>query len=313
LAVGTGAHIIGGTAACRVSSAVLLLGVPTGQKQRRFEGHSAALLADATHSFGDALLAAAVWAALLWSQRPPDPEHPYGHARAKAVAGSSVALLLALSALAAGWQSVRALLGPAPGPPAGYTLAVAAASFLLNEWLYRRNRRVARLTGSAALAAASWDQRLDALTALAVLLALALVRVGGPAWRLADPVAGLGVALVILVADGRLLRSSVHELMDAQADPAVVGAVRREALAVAGVRGVEKLLVRKAGLEFLVDIHVEVDPAQTVAGGHAIAHAVTDRLVGALAAVRGVLVHIEPARAPGAPAGRGREAPETDR
>ena len=42
-------------------------------------GHSVALLVDSVHSFGDALLSGVVWGALLWSQRPPDREHPYGH------------------------------------------------------------------------------------------------------------------------------------------------------------------------------------------------------------------------------------------
>lgn len=55
--------------------------------------------------------------------------------------------------------------------------------------------------------------------------------------------------------------------MDRQADPAVVEAVRRVAAAVAGVRGVEKVLVRKSGLEYFVDIHVEVDAEATVREG----------------------------------------------
>jgi divalent metal cation (Fe/Co/Zn/Cd) transporter len=36
--------------------------------------------------------------------------------------------------------------------------------------------------------------------------------------------------------------------------------VRKLALEVAGVRGIEKLFIRKSGLEYFVDIHVEVTP-----------------------------------------------------
>jgi divalent metal cation (Fe/Co/Zn/Cd) transporter len=60
---------------------------------------------------------------------------------------------------------------------------------------------------------------------------------------------------------------------------------------------VEKLLVRKAGLEHLVDIHVEVDPEISVREGHAIGHAVKDRLLKQMVTVKDVLVHIEPAPA----------------
>jgi divalent metal cation (Fe/Co/Zn/Cd) transporter len=95
----------------------------------------------------------------------------------------------------------------------------------------------------------------------------------------------------------------VQELLDRQAGPEVLAQIRAEALSVPGVRGVEKLLVRKAGLEYLVDIHVEVDPEVSVREGHAIGHAVKDALVGKFVAVKDVLVHIEPA--PGQEASRG--------
>ena len=56
----------------------------------------------------------------------------------------------------------------------------------------------------------------------------------------------------------------------------------------------EKLLVRKSGLEYLADIHVEVDPESSVREGHAVGHAVKDRLMGRIATIKDVLVHIEP-------------------
>ena len=44
---------------------------------------------------------------------------------------------------------------------------------------------------------------------------------------------------------------------DRQADPALLASVRSEASSVPGVLDVEKLRVRKLGLEYLVDIHVQ--------------------------------------------------------
>ena len=258
-------------------------------------GHSVALLSDAIHSFGDTILSAVVWLAMSVAEKPPDREHPYGHARAEAVAAAVIACLLILSAFAAGWQSVVAFGEPAEEPSA-ITLVIAGLSFLMNEAIYQRNRRVAERTGSRSLKATAWDQRLDALTGLGILIALALTKFGGPAWRLADPAAGVAVAVLILFVGGRLFWESFHELMDAQADPALVESVRREASSVPGVIGVEKLFVRKAGMEFLVDIHLEVDPNATVATGHAIAHAVKDRLRNAMPTIKDVLVHVEPAR-----------------
>jgi cation diffusion facilitator family transporter len=259
-------------------------------------GHSVALVSDAVHSLGDALTAAAVLGALLWAQLPADREHPYGHARVEAVVGSNMAWLLILSALAIAWEALRTLSEPSPVPE-WYTLVIAAVSIVCKEGLYRYNHRIARQTGSSAVRAAAWDHRLDAFGSLMVLLGLGLATWGGPAWHAADHVAALGVALVILWTGVSLFWNSLQELMDRQAEPPMLARVRQEALDVPGVLGVEKLLVRKTGLEYLVDIHVEVDPDISVRAGHAIAHAVKDRLMGQIVTIKDVLVHIEPSPA----------------
>ncbi len=199
-------------------------------------GHSLALLSDSVHSLGDTLAAASVWGALLWAQQPADREHPYGHTRVEAVAGSNVALLLILSGLWVAWEALHGFGEQVP-PPETFTLVIAFASILLSEWLYQYSSRVARQTGSSAVLAASWDQRLDAFGSLAVLVGLALAKWGGPDWHAADHVAALLVALVILWTGGNLFWASVQELMDRQADPDLLQTLRQEAQAVAGVRG----------------------------------------------------------------------------
>jgi cation diffusion facilitator family transporter len=266
-------------------------------------GHSLALLSDSVHSLGDALSAASILAALAWAERPADREHPYGHSRIETFAASNVALLLILSGLWIVWEAVKQWGEPAPEPHT-FTLAIAAASAVLNEAVFRYAMAIARKTGSKAIAGAAWDQRLDVFGSLVVFAGLAAAVWGGPSWHVLDRVAAICVAGIIIWVGVTLFLGSLHDMLDPQADPELVAAVRGAALAVDGVRGVEKLLVRKSGLEYFVDIHVEVDAGITVRDGHEIGHAVKARLVADVAAVRDVLVHIEPApaRAPAAAA-----------
>jgi divalent metal cation (Fe/Co/Zn/Cd) transporter len=74
----------------------------------------------------------------------------------------------------------------------------------------------------------------------------------------------------------------------------LLAAVRSAASQVSGVLEIETLRVRKVGLEYLVDIHIEVEPSETVETGHAIAHRVKDRIISQVPAIRDVLVHVEP-------------------
>jgi cation diffusion facilitator family transporter len=257
-------------------------------------GHSLALLSDSVHSLGDALASAAIWASLGWAEQPADREHPYGHARIESIAASTVALLLVLSGFWIAWEAIVTWSVPKE-PPRGYTLWIALASVVLNELLFRYSCRIAEQTGSQALQASAWDQRLDVFGSLVVLIGLAASRWGGPRLEHLDHVAVFIVAGIILWAGSSLYWDSLQVLMDRQADPELLDTIRRVALEVDGVRGLDKLHVRKTGLEYLVDIHVEVSPDISVRQGHSIGHAVKDRLISQITAVKDVLVHIEPA------------------
>lgn len=256
-------------------------------------GQSFALISDAVNSLGDVVTSLAVLIALRVAQQPPDDEHPYGHTRAEAIAGSNIALLVILSALLVGWEAVQRIAVPHELPPV-WTLWIAASNVLIKEGLYRYKRSVGQRTGSSALMANAWDHRSDAFCSLAVLIGLGVVRWGGPAWIGADEVSALVVVAAIVWSGANLFRSSSSELMDSQADEQLVRDIRQAAESVPEVRAVEKLWVRKSGLEYFADIHIEVDGQITVEEGHRIGHAVKDCLVARFTSLRDVLVHLEP-------------------
>jgi divalent metal cation (Fe/Co/Zn/Cd) transporter len=70
--------------------------------------------------------------------------------------------------------------------------------------------------------------------------------------------------------------------------------IRETAVSVPGAMGVEKCFARKTGLTYHVDLHLEVDPAMTVAASHDIATEVKNRIKDRLDWVADVLVHVEP-------------------
>lgn len=254
---------------------------------------SFALISDAVNSLGDVLASAVVLFALRFAQRPPDTEHPYGHSRAEAIAASNVALLVILSALWVGWEALQRLT-VRHGIPPGWTLAIAGANVLIKEAMYRYHIGIGRRLGSAALIASAWDHRSDALCSLAVLVGLGVVLWGGPRWICADEVAALVVVAAIIWSASHVFRDSASELMDVQAGEDLVRRIGIAAREEPEVCGVEKLWVRKSGLEYFADIHIEVDPLLTVAEGHRIGHRVKDRLLAEFPALRDVLVHLEP-------------------
>jgi len=254
---------------------------------------SFALISDAINSLGDSVASVLTIVALKFAQRPPDEEHPYGHTRAEAIAGLCISILIIASALYVGWEAVSRINEVHPMPPL-WTLWIAASNIAIKESLFRYNRRVGRRTGSTAIIANAWDHRSDALCSLAVFIGLSVINLGGIRWIWADEIAAMVVASAILWSGSRVLLASISEMLDPQAEPAFVQEVRLAAAKVPGVRAVEKLWIRKSGIEYLVDIHVQVDADITVAAGHAIGHQVRHQLVARFARIRDVLVHLEP-------------------
>lgn len=260
-----------------------------------FFGHSLALLSDAVHSLIDAAISGGLVATLAMAERPADREHPYGHGRLEAVAGAAMALvLLALAAMIAR-ETILTFFVKAPTPH-GFAIAIAVVGAMFQEAFFQHSKRVAKETGSSVLMASAWDMRLDALGGLAVVAGLVVARWGGPRWFWADHAAALVIAATVFWIGGGLLLDKIHDLMDHQASPELLDSVREAALSVDGVEAVETLRIRKAGLEYLVDIHIEVDAELSVAVGHDIAHATKDRVKSHVLAIRDVLVHVEPDR-----------------
>lgn len=256
-------------------------------------GHSFALLSDAANSIGDVLTSLVVLFSLHIAQKPADAEHPYGHTRIEAVAGSNVAVLIIVSAAWIGWEAISRFSLPHTIPPA-WTLWIAGGNVLVKEILYQYKVRVGRKTGSLAIIAGAWDHRSDALCSLAVLLGLSAIRIGGPEYIWADEAAAMVVVAAILWTAVRLLLQSSHELMDAQADEELVADMRAVLVQVEGVMAIEKFWVRKSGMEYVADVHIEVAPDETVAEGHRIGHRAKEQLMIAYPILRDVLVHLEP-------------------
>ncbi|MCA9664574.1 MAG: cation transporter [Myxococcales bacterium] len=256
-------------------------------------GNSFALIADAINSLGDVLTSIAALVAVRIARRPADARHPYGYSRAEAAVATNIALVVLLSA---GWLAVESVrrLTVLHSPPPLWALGIAAANVVLKEAIYQYKARVARRIGSRLVAAAAWDHRSDALSAAAVLVGLGAVRWIGPRAIFADEIAALVVVGFISFASAGLMWRSFVELLDRQAPDEITDAIRETAAGCAGVSAIEKLRVRKSGVEHFVDIHVQVDPAQSVRLAHETAHRVKDRVLAEHASVRDVLVHIEP-------------------
>ena len=256
-------------------------------------GHSYALIADAVESTVDIFSSLIVWGGLHIASQPADEDHPYGHGRAEALAGAIVSLMLLGAAIGIAVQAGRAILAPRH-LPAFWTLWVLSVVIVVKETLFRRVLQVGSEVGSVAVMADAQHHRSDAITSVAAFVGISIALLGGPKWGWADGVAALLASGVVCYNGVMMLRLSIDDLMDRAPGDAVVQQIANAATGVRDVRAIEKLMVRKAGLSYFVDLHVQADPTLSLHDAHIVSGKVKRAIKSVVPAVDGVLIHMEP-------------------
>jgi cation diffusion facilitator family transporter len=165
---------------------------------------------------------------------------------------------------------------------------------LTKEVLFRRVVRVGEEVASTAVKADAWHHRSDAITSAAAFIGISIALLGGPGWESADDWAALLASVVIVFNAARLLRPAVHDLMDRSPSGDLLERISAAALATVDVRHIEKLKVRKAGLGYYVDLHVQAEPSMSLRDAHTLSGRVKTAIRAAVPEVSGVLIHMEP-------------------
>ncbi|HEY0257992.1 MAG TPA: cation diffusion facilitator family transporter [Candidatus Methylacidiphilales bacterium] len=256
-------------------------------------GHSYALVADACESFSDVMGSCVTFYGLRVAAEPADPVHPAGHGRAETLASAITALVLVVVGGLIFWQAMLSLNEPrdAPNP---LTLLVLVPVILMKEWTFHWMRARGKQIGSLAVIADAWHQRSDVVTSVAALAGIIVAWVGGSSWSHADSWAAMLASLWLIGTGLWLLGPALHELMEGSVDPALMTFIYELSRSCPGIKGIDKVWVRKLGMRLMVDLHVEVDPNISVQEGHRLSHEVKDRIQRELPQVRDVMVHVEP-------------------
>lgn len=247
---------------------------------------SVALLADTVHNFSDALTALPLWVAFVLARRPPSKRYTYGLGRAEDLAGLFIIVVVALSAIVAGWQSVERIITPHPIENLWWVALAGVIGFAGNEAVAVYRIRVGRRIGSAALVADGIHARTDGFTSLAVVIGAVGVMLGFP---LADPIVGLLISITIFILLWGTIRSLGRRLLDG-IEPDLVHRAEHAIEHTPGVAGVTRLQLRWIGHRIHGNVIVIVPPTATLAEAEATRREVQHRLEHALPNVEDIAV-----------------------
>ena len=262
-----------------VGGAKMLVGVATG---------AISMIADGFHSALDGFSNVIALVGLSLARRPPDRNHPYGHAKFETFAILAIGLLLLL----ASWNVLksaygRLIIGGAPEVTVT-SFAVMAFTLLVNYAVTTYESHQGRRLRSPILLADAAHTRSDILVSMAVVAGLVAVKLG---WSWVDATVALLVMAFIAYTGWQIIRGASGVLLDsAVLDPEEV---ERIALTVDGVASCHRVRSRGTGGTIYLDMHVQVDGRLPLAEAHRLGH-VVERSVKRQLGVSDVVVHVEP-------------------
>ena len=261
-------------------------------------GRSGAMVADAVHSASDFATDIVVLAFMKLSSKPKDACHKYGHGKYETVA--SIIIALALGAVGVGIcidgaEKVAAVVrGEQIARPEFIALIAAVVSIAAKEWLYRYTVKVGHETESSAVVANAWHHRSDALSSVGTLIGIGCAYVLGGVWTIADPIAAIVVAAMILKVAIDLLRKGFDELVDGSLPADVEEEIVRIITEDAAISHPHNLRTRRIGSTIAIEVHIRVDGDMSVRESHSLTESIERRLRERFGAGTIVSIHVEP-------------------
>lgn len=256
-------------------------------------GNSYALIADAIESATDVFASFLVFLGLRYAAKPADENHPYGHGKIEPLVTFVVVAFLLVSATVIAYQAVLNLQSEQVTPES-WTLIVLGVIIVWKEISYQFVSRKGRELHSTSLQADAWHHRSDAITSLTAFVGILIAVMLGDGFEKADDWAALVASGFIVYNAFRIFRPALGEIMDEYQYEEMDQRIREVSLKVDGILATEKCHIRKAGMEYHVDLHAIVRGSLSVRKGHDLAHELQNEIKREIPEISQVMVHIEP-------------------
>jgi cation diffusion facilitator family transporter len=276
--------------------------------------NSLGILAEAVHSLLDLVAALVTFGAVRISSKPADREHLYGHGKFENISALfETLLLLATSVWIINESIQRILVKDVEVDASFWGFLVMGVSIVLDYHRSRLLYKTARKYNSQALEADALHFRTDIWSSAVVILGLIGLRIGAAYPGLAflsnaDAVAALGVALIVIFVSGELGFRTLRGLLD-RAPEGLAEKVKRSAESVPGVFDCHAVRIRTSGPDLFIDIHINVDPHQSLLSAHQLTEEV-EKAIRLIEPGADITVHPEPLESKKKPRVTENSAPE---
>ncbi|SHI01765.1 cation diffusion facilitator family transporter [Sporobacter termitidis DSM 10068] len=261
-------------AAAFLTAMKVVVGVLTG---------SLGIISEALHSVLDLLATVITFLAVRFSDKPADAQHHYGHGKMESFSALIETVLLLVTCVWIGYEAIDKLFFGKSVEMTGalWGALVMAVSIAVNSTRVVVLKRAAKKYGSQALEADALHFSSDIWSSAVVTGGLVCVWIGEtfhiPALRYADPIAALGVAVLVIRVSLKLGRETIDVLLDT-APRGMKEMIEKELSAIPDVVQIESVRIRPSGAVKYIDLNIGVEALRDHKSVHWLVGEIKDRV-----------------------------------
>jgi cation diffusion facilitator family transporter len=261
-------------------------------------GNSAAMIADAIHSFSDFITDIVVIVGIKVAGKPADNNHHYGHGKIETLCAAFVGIVLfiiGIEIFLGGLSKILLVInGGKLEQPGMIALIAAVFSILTKEWLYRYTLNYANNLKSDAMVANAWHHRSDAFSSVGTMLGIGGAIFLGGKWAVLDPIAAVILSFFIFKVAFDITYKNTNDLTEAAPAKDVIEDIQQIITSTDGVKDFHKLKTRRVGNNIATDVHIQVDMNLSLVEAHDICSEVEKRFHEKYGNDSNLYIHCEP-------------------
>lgn len=230
---------------------------------------SISVVADAVNNLSDAGSSGVTVVGFKLSNRPPDKEHPFGHARYEYITGLVVAFIVLIIGGTLLKSSIERIIFPELIEASVWTAAVLVISIFLKTIQGMLYTDFGKAINSPSLSASATDSRNDVISTSLVLVSTVGAIFLPEIFSKVDSYLGIAVSLFIIVSGVKLVKETVDPLLGGVPDKELVAKIREKFKDYPEILGTHDLMVHSYGPgKVFATIHAEVEADTDVLLSH---------------------------------------------
>lgn len=232
-----------------------------------FIGKSTALIADGIHSSSDLLTDVVAIVANIFSLKPADREHPYGHGRIEYLTSILIGIIIVIIAFILIYETEKNKINIPSKIVIIVSIITILTKYLLSEYLIIKGKKY----DNQILTSSGKESRTDVYSSVVVLLSSILMQFQNKIEYLkySDKIASIIVALFIIKAGFEIIKENINILIGKQEDKTeYYDEVKNKILNNKYIKNIDKLIIMKYGYYYSLTIEVSMDKNMSVEKSH---------------------------------------------